>query len=472
MSHHHSANDRIFIALTALIVLAPLPLAANRAWSWSLLTLASALLTLIWVLGRLRGRCPPGLPMVKLALPAALFLTAWTWGLLQTLPILPSSWAHPVWTEAAVALSGPLGATISANPDMSRHAVMRLGAYGLIFVLATQLGRQRHRAAWGLKSVAFAVLVYGAYALFCHLIEFDHILWLKKWAYQGDATGTFVGRAAFGAFAGIGVLACLTLAIRRSTTQRPSIGTSERIERLLARTVPWLIASGFLWLAVLASHSRGAFLVTGAGCLALLIGATVGRLIRLRQTLVLLLILIGLAGTAVLTDGGTTLARMSGEGDLTGDRPNLMRLTWTAIGDAPLTGHGLGAFTSAIMPYRDASLPRPVLYNHAHNSWEEVIMDLGWPAGLCLLFAVIIPVAVCCAGLVRRRQDQIYPALAVAVAILLGLQAVIDFTVQIPALAALFAYVLGIGYSQSWSMALDQDRDSVPPPVNEEHECA
>lgn len=364
---------------------------------------------------------------------------------------MPLSWTHPVWTETAAALSRPLGATISANPEMSGHAVMRLGAYGLIFVLATQLGRQRHRAAWGLKSVAVAVLVYGAYALFCQLIELDYILWMKKWAYQGDATGTFVGRAAFGAFAGIGVLACLALAIHRSAAQRPSIGTSERIERLLARTVPWLIASGFLWLAVLASHSRGAFLVTGAGCLALLIAATIGRLVRLRQTLALLLVLIGLAGAAVLADGDITLARMSGEGDLTGDRPNLMRLTWIAIGDAPLTGHGLGTFTSAIMPYRDTSLPRPVLYNHAHNSWEEVIMDLGWPAGLCLLSAVIIPIAGCCAGLVRRRQDQIYPALAVAAATLLGLQAMIDFTVQIPALAALFAYLLGIGYSQSWS---------------------
>jgi O-antigen ligase len=459
MSHSHSASDRIFIALTTLIVLAPLPLAANRAWSWSLLSLASALLTLIWVVCRLRGRCRPGLPAARLALPATLFLTALAWAVLQTLPIMPLSWAHPVWTEASAALSRPLGATISANPEMSGHAVMRLAAYGLIFVLATQLGRQRHRAVWGLKSVAAAVLVYAAYALFCHLIELEYILWMPKWAYQGDATGTFVGRAAFGAFAGIGVLACLAQAIRRSTAQRPSIGTGERIERLLARTVPWLIASGFLWLAVLASHSRGAFLVTGAGCLALLTAATIGRLVRLRQTLALLLVLTGLAGGAVLADGGTTLARMSGEGDLTGDRPNLMRLTWAAIDDAPLTGHGLGTFASAIMPYRDTSLPRPVLYNHAHNSWEEVIMDLGWPAGLCLIFAVMIPVAVCCAGLVRRRQDQIFPALAVAVATLLGLQAIIDFTVQIPALAALFAYLLGIGYSQSWSVNTTKDSE-------------
>lgn len=460
MSLRRSVNDRLFIGLTTLIVLAPLPLAANRAWSWSLLTLTSALLTLIWVVGRLRADCQPGLAWSKLMLPAGLFLLALAWGGLQTLPIMPLSWAHPVWAEASAILGHPLGATISANPEMSHQALMRLGAYGLIFVLATQLGRQRHRAAWGLKSVAVAVLIYGAYALFCQLIQLDYILWLKKWAYLGDATGTFVGRAAFGTFAGIGVLACLAQAIRRSASQRPTIGTSERVERLLARIVPWLTASAFLWLVVLASHSRGAFLATGAGCLVLLIGAAVGGLMRLRQTLFLMLVLIGSAGAAVLTDGEVTIARMSGENDLSGDRPNLMRLTWTAIADAPLTGHGIGAFANAILPYRDTSLPRPVLYNQAHNSWEEVIMDLGWPAGLCLLAAIILPVMGCCAGLLRRRQDQIYPALAVAVAVLLGLQALIDFTVQIPALAALFAYLLGIGYSQSWSRVAAEESPS------------
>lgn len=53
--------------------------------------------------------------------------------------------------------------------------------------------------------------------------------------------------------------------------------------------------------------------------------------------------------------------------ELEGDRPNLYRLTLRLIEDAPWLGHGLGAFDAAFRPYRDASLPRPVGYDFAHQ---------------------------------------------------------------------------------------------------------
>lgn len=450
MTPARSLNDRLFLALTALVVLAPLPLGANRPWSWSLLALVSGGLSLAWVFARLGGYCRPGLDARRLTLPALLFLAALGWGAVQTIPGLPAAWTHPVWPEAAAALELPLDATISGDPEQSGQALMRQLAYGLIFLLAAQLGHQPHRAAAGLKAVALAVLVYGAYALVSQMLNLDTILWLKKWAYHGDATGTFVGRATFGAFAGVGSVVCLALVIRRSTSRLPAIGTGERLERLLARTVPWLVATALLWVAMLASHSRGALLSTAAGSVTLIVAVTVGRLLRPRQGVGLLLVLAVVAAGALLTNGEDTLVRFVGQNELTGDRPNLMRLTWNAIADAPWQGHGIGAFEQTFLPYRDTSLPRPVTYGHAHNSWEETIMDLGWPAGLCLLAAIVLPVLGCCVGLLRRRQHQIYPATAVAVAVLLGSQAIIDFTVQIPALAALFAFVVGIGYSQAW----------------------
>lgn len=453
MTRAASVNDRLFTALTALIVLAPLPLASNRPWAWSLLALAVALLTLAWVAARLKGRCRPGLPLRRLAVPAGLFAIAVAWGWVQMIPSPFPSLAHPAWAEAGRALGLDLPGRISAAPERTAHALIRLLAYALIFLLATQLGRPPHRAGAALRAVAWAALAYSAYALASHLLGLEYILWIPKWSYVGDATGVFVGRAAFGAYAGIGVLACLALAIRQSAAQRPVIGAGERLELLLARTVPWLVAAGVLWMAVFASHSRGAFLVTGLASVALVLAATAGRLLRLRHAVILLLLVTLLAGAVLLIEGAQTISRFTGGGDLTGDRPNLMRLAWSAIADAPLVGHGLGAFEFAINPYRDVSLPRPVIYDFAHNSWEEVIMDLGWPAGLCLLAAVVYPVLACCAGIRRRRQDQIHPVMAVATAILLGLQATVDFTVQIPALAALLAFVLGIGYAQSWSTA-------------------
>lgn len=444
------AGNRIFIGLTVAVLAAPLPLGANRMWSWSLLALAVALLLVAWSVACLRGRSQVALGPERLWLPALPFCLALLWGLLQTLPVLPQSWAHPLWADAAAALGRPLPLTVSPDPDGGRNAVLRLLAYGGVFLLAAQLGRRGQRAAWALKAAALALVAYSVHALATHALGVERLLWIPKWAYVGDATGTFVGRAAFGAFAGIGVLLCLAHAVAALQPAWPGMRRSERIERFLQTGAPWLAGALVALLAVLASHSRGALLATGLGCAVLLAACTIGRLVKVRHAAVLTLVVAVLAGGALVLGGQVTLKRMAGEGDMIGDRPNLLRLTVTAIGDAPLRGHGLGAFLDAFRPYRDLTFPRDVIYDYAHNTWAETIMELGWPAGLCLLAAPTLAVAVCAWGLRRRQRNQIYPAMAVAVAALLGAQGLVDFTVQIPALAALLAYLLGIGYAQAW----------------------
>lgn len=455
MTQKRSFNDGVFLVLTALVLLAPLPLASNRPWSWSLLALGVSLLALVWTAGRLRGVCRGGVALRRLLLPAVPFLLALVWAWLQTSSWLPGSLAHPVWADASLALGRDLPSVISGDPQRTGQAAMRLLAYGLIFVLATQLGSHPGRASQGMKAVAVAVILYSAYALLMHGLELEYILWLPKWAYPGDATGTFVGRAAFGAFAGIGMLACLALALKGLAGKGQALPGGSRLEAMLSGSLPWIAAALFLLLAVLASHSRGALAVAVVGLVVLILAAVLGRVLRFRHALILLVAIAIPSLVIVLVFGEGTLARLMGEGDLTGDRPNLLRLTWAAIADAPLTGHGLGAFEETFKPYRDPSLPRPVIYDFAHNTWLETIMDLGWPMGLCLLGSVVLTVAVCVRGLLHRRRDQIHPAFAVAVAALLGTQALADFTVQIPALAAFFAYILGIGYAQSWSRSRD-----------------
>ncbi len=446
-----SANDLLFGFLTAIVLLAPLPLASNRAWSWSLLSLLVGATACTWCLFVYSGKARTGLPLRKLLVPASLYGLAIAWAWLQTVPGMPADWVHPIWKEAETALQQSLSTPVSVDSEKTRHAIMRLMAYGLIFLLATQLGRKRQRAELGLRWVAFGILLYGFAALVTYLLGIEYLLWVPKWAYEGDATGTFVGRAAFGAFAGIGVLACLAQAARHVKGGMPGTRMSDRLERMLTGMIPWLLGAGLLLTAVLASHSRGALLVTIAASILLFIAFGVGRQLRLGQAAVMVVVLYVLVGGALAVFGQETLTRMAGEGDLTGDRPNLLRLTWTAIWDAPLTGFGLGTFEWAFHPYRDLSLPRDVIYDYAHSSWLETIMDLGWPAGSCLIAALVWICGTCICGLFRRREDQVYPALAIAAASLLGLQAFIDFTIQIPALAALLSYLLGLGYSQSWS---------------------
>lgn len=458
-SGHLSVNDRLFMALTAVVMFAPLPLASNRPWSWNLLAVAVGLIACLWAVATLRGVARPGMPLRRLALPAALFAVALLWGVVQSLPIAPAGWSHPVWQVVATETGKPLQAFISADPEKTVDALIRLTAYGLAFGLATQLGRRRHRVMAGLTAVAAAGVFYALMALTYYYLGLEFILWMPKWAYHGDATGTFVGRASFGAFVGVIALIALTLSVQRRLRGMPVIGASDHLERLLSRTVPWLAGVSVAVVAILASHSRGALLVTVFGAVVLLVALACNGQIRKKGAVLLFVLLSLIFGAGLAVAGDVVLARLAGEGDLTGDRPNLLRLTWSAISDSPWLGHGLGAFEAAFLPYRDPSLPRDVLYDYAHNTWAEVIMDLGWIAGGSLLLSVIIPTAVCTYGLFRRPGLQVAPAVAVAVAALLGAHAMIDFSVQMPAVALLFAYVLGLGYGQALRTDAGSDGD-------------
>ncbi len=46
----------VFVGLLAAVALAPLPLASNRSWSWSLSSLAVGLLVMLWAVAALRDR--------------------------------------------------------------------------------------------------------------------------------------------------------------------------------------------------------------------------------------------------------------------------------------------------------------------------------------------------------------------------------------------------------------------------------
>ncbi|HLO77587.1 MAG TPA: O-antigen ligase domain-containing protein, partial [Magnetospirillum sp.] len=203
--HTLSANDWLFRALLAVIVLAPLPLAANRPWAWSLLCLLVGALCLGWGWLALSGRARPGMDFKRLLPVAIPVVAALAWAFIQSLPFVPGPLAHPIWAEAAAALPPPAPLpTISPDPELTRVAIMRTLAYGAVFLLAAQLGRNRERARLGLRVLAWTVLAYCAYGLAMNVLEIERVLWLKKWAYVGDATGTFVSRNAFGSLAGVG----------------------------------------------------------------------------------------------------------------------------------------------------------------------------------------------------------------------------------------------------------------------------
>lgn len=450
-------SDTLFRGLLLLLCIAPLPFGAHRPWAWSVLGLIVGALLCLWAVGVARRQIRLAIPFsatLPFLVPGLLVMA---WVIVQAAVPMPAPLAHPLWTEAAVALGQPIAnSSISIDPAASWSALQRCFTYGGVFWLALQFGRDRERAYIGLRWLARAAVAYATYGLIIFFANLDVILWYPKWAYIGDLTSSFVNRNAFAAYAGLGMLICLALAIhalyraKGGASKTSQVGLRDKVTIIVTEAGAALVGMIILGTALLLSHSRGGFLAAGIGFIALVIAGTMARLIAGRFAAFLLLALLGLGGVLVAMSGETTLERLLESNELEGDRGALFRLSSDAITDAPWGGHGFGAFTAAFKSYRDVTLPRPVLYDYAHSMPLEQAMELGVPAAIVLLVGILIAVGFCIAGIFRRRRGLIHPALAIAATALLSFHNLVDFSIANPAIAAVFAYLLGVGIAQSW----------------------
>jgi hypothetical protein len=331
---------------------------------------------------------------------------------------------------------------------------MRLLCYAGVFWMAAQLGRDRGRAHRGLVMVALIGVAYAVYGLVVYLGGSETILWFDKWAYIGDLCSTFVNRNAYGAYAGIGIVCCVALFVNGMRhVWRGARGARDHAEAVLVRSLPYLAAAALMGTALMMTHSRAAYVCTGLAVVVLMAALATAKVVPPRHAILLGLAVLGLGVVITLSSGEGTFQRFAWGGISDSERDQMARLTLTAIGDAPWGGFGLGAFTPAFWLFRDASLAQAVVVDKAHQVYLETAMELGVPAALLLLLPVVMVMATMVRGLRRRRRDHVYPAVGLAAAALLGIHGLVDFSVQMPAVAVTFSFLLGLGYAQSFNTA-------------------
>lgn len=465
-----TGNTLIFRLLLVVVLLAPLPLGANRPWAWSMMAVAVGLLCGLWGVLAAVGKAQAPLSFRRLWPVAVPFAMVLAWACAQTSSLLPAHLWHPLWIAAQPALEavggGGAAGMVSADPAMTRAAILRLATYGGIFWLAVQLACDRKRAREALILMAAASTLYAIYGLAAYFSGAKTILWMSKWAYVDDLTSTFVNRNAYGAYAGLGMVFCFALFLHalRPSSRQSAPRAYEMAETFLIHALPYLMALAILGSALLLSHSRGAFISTGAALAALMIALVTGRIVRPRTGLLSALLVLGMGFAVLGVSGDRMVQRLANEStqDYDEERLNAYHLTMRAIEDTPLTGTGLGAFTPTFRLYRDASLPRAVDWDYAHNVPLEMALDLGLPAAALFHLCLAVIFGVCVRGLIVRRRDGIYPAAAIGAATLLGAHGLVDFSAQMPAIAAMLAMILGIGYAQSWNTA-DRHRNTGEP---------
>lgn len=454
MKRSESMKRGIFWVLLGTVLLSPLPFGAIHPWSYTLLAVVVGILVLLWSLTTLVSGAAPPVTIAMIRLPAMLFAGAIAWLIVQSAAWTPAGWHDPIWADAARVLDAPVRSAVSVDPFATRTGIMRLLTYAGIFWLALQYGRAGERTRDVFYGVAIAGIAYAAYGLAIEFTGAEKVLWFDKERYRDALTSTFRYKNAYATYAGMGLICILALLVRALGRENfAAMGPHERLRTILTLVFAdiWYLVLGLVLLvtALLLSDSRGGFL---AGVLAV-IGFAIalrlapGRKLPYRKTFLALLIA-GAAGFFHLS-GGTVYDRLSTTISYTDTREHIYVTAAAAIAERPLTGWGLGTFEGVFARFQPDLFPTRTL--RAHSEYLDNALGMGIPAALALILAVAALGTVCLRGVRQRQRNNHYPAAGVAVVVLAGLHAAVDFTFQVPAVAATFALLLGVCCGQSWS---------------------
>ena len=444
----------IFWFLIALVVLAPLPFASVPAWSWGLITCSTGILLIAWSARlAINGETPP-VGLRRIWPFALLFGFTVAWAAVQVLPVTPASWHHPLWRSVAETIGDGGDSSISLNPFATRTALVRLLAYGGVFWLSLQYCRSPDRAWQAIYALTIAGLAYSVYGLIVEFSGTKMILWYDKNAYRDDLTSTFVNRNSYATYAGLTLICASGLLLKiLSENFGTSLGWREGLRRLLDNVAVrgWVLLVAWITISttLLLSHSRGGFVSAYLGLLALCVTFALTRQVRLRfAVFVTGLVVVG--GMFLFALGGdVTDQRLAAALDEREERPRVYELTLQAIEAAPVLGTGYGTFEEVFRFYRDRSLN--AFYMRAHNTYLENALELGLPGAAALFLTIGGLSILTLLGVLRRRRDAIFPCIGFAATTLVASHSLVDFSLQVPAVALTYSLLMGTACAQSFS---------------------
>lgn len=429
---------------------APLPLGSNRDWSISPVALALGATLLIQAIGALRT--PDHVMHLGSLAPAATgFVAVTIWALLQNSPLSAFAADDKMLAQAYATMGTTFHPQIAIRPDAVIPGIIRWWSYAAAFWLSAQFARDLRQARFILITFIAAACAITLYGLLAEASAHFPVNGAALFPKIGEGfSGTFVNKNNYATYAGVGMLTALAMLKR----YLPSSRERDLPFRLKARRLigsmsgtPALYAAAIvlLFAGVMLSISRG-------GIFSLFCGLIAAWLLGRRRSLLVVVIMV-IAGLALLgaTVGEQIISRFVSMAIYGGDsRGDLYRLTIEGISLRPWTGWGLGSFLSVY------SLLQPLHLGHldfdkAHDTYLELLLDLGIPFGVLMLAIVPSILVRCVIGLRARARDQEIAGLAISSSILVGVHALFDFSLQIPAMGLTYAAILGVGWAQSWS---------------------
>ena len=448
-------------AYVLVLAWAPFPLGSNRAWSWNLLIVLIALCWLLWGALHWRQKGMSGLFPRRYPAPCVLGACAIFWAVFQALPIVPQNWTHPIWSVAGSGLHTIIPAAVSINPWRTLGEALKLGAYGMALWLSYLMAQRTRIALFLLDAIVIIGAVYGIYSTGLKLVGWSQfqLFYTTTPVLDPYFSGPFVLHNTYATFAGLVVLVALA---RLFGDGRSRVVTARGARQLMVSGVEYLFGSGLLFFlafliafsTLIASASRAGTFATVCGLVAMLMLAFVSQRQRLSASMRFgsVAAIAGLAGVLIALNGGALAERLSqlvDAGNIDAVRADLWDAAIRMISDAPLLGLGLGTFQDAYPLYASQALP--FVMDKAHNDYLEFAAGIGLPAAAALWSAVLWLCVDCARGPFRRRRNREIAIVVFGATVLVAVHSAFDFSLQIPAVAFLYATLLGIGLAQAHS---------------------
>ena len=447
--------------LYCLILWAPLPLGSNRPVFWAINGFVATLILLLFGLGEVfatHRRTFDWRPAAWLAVAMALWAG---WMVAQAVPGVPASLRHPIWSELAAHLPGPIAGTISGSPSATWTTICQAVPTAFLAFVAMRLAFHRERGIFLLNLLVATTTAVAGYGLAAQYFGFRQVFLLDSVAYPGFVTATFVGRNAAAAYFVIGLAAASALLAGRLQAKLGRAGAAKSWFMSAAEMVGgggiYLVACLILATAILNSGSRGG---TTAGGIALMSVAylTVRGGATEKRAVGGMFVVIGAALFAVVAISGDLLFHRLASGVDTEDRLLVYRDTIDMILARPFLGHGAGGFAD-IYPLFHRLAPGPAVWDHAHDTYLQMAAELGLPISVLLIVAVAGVLVVIFREI---RGDAPAPAAiaAVGAAVALAVHVLVDFSVQIQAVGLTLAVLVGAGLGEA--LRLSRQRSEAP----------
>lgn len=387
--------------------------------------------------------------------------------------------------RARIGASGPGGdarAPISYAPPGTRDKLLLLTAYVVLFLMVADRYRDSSRRRRLIVWITFTGVGIAILGVFQKLAWSGKILWLRHPPATSRPFGPFVNPNHFAGYMelivplALGLLLSLTIASRglpsvagarrggRSPAPRPRDWGDLRRDDQDSRRLPWTASNrapkavllGFLLalsvVSIVLSLSRGGFLATLLTFVlfarVLVPGSLRGRMgtKTLAGPIALVVVVLGIAfwlGSSAIAERAATLTGVQSDPSFLTRADTWIR-TIDMFREHAAMGVGLGAFEAGFAGYYPPGTYG--VWREAHNDYVQLLAEVGLmgmiPALLALFFFLRYDLFTAITD--RGRADR-YMGIGLAMGVVsLLLHSLVDFNLQIPAVAFLFVLVAGL----------------------------